>query len=198
MSQVRLIAFCHLQYSILWCTVDNYGLRKGADMRFTWGLAPELFQLKWNEKRKYWTTLCVKQTERHNQGVNKEMSSVFADQERPRIRVQMQGGNEYSCEHCVTWSPNKLWRSTSIFNLWAQYLQSAKPRDILYINRCHFFKNWRKVSKWKDKEIEKASRGKRKSDIIQPCLEQLIKTVTDRSGAAKRLVLCSLPPAALP
>ncbi len=26
--------------------------------------------------------------------------------------------NEYSCAHHVTWSPNKLWRSTSIFNLW--------------------------------------------------------------------------------
>ncbi len=26
--------------------------------------------------------------------------------------------NEYSCAHNVTWSPNKLWRSTSIFNLW--------------------------------------------------------------------------------
>jgi hypothetical protein len=35
----------------------------------------------------------------------------------------MRGGcgvsaNEYSCAHHVTWSPNKLWRSTSIFNLW--------------------------------------------------------------------------------
>ncbi len=26
--------------------------------------------------------------------------------------------NEYSCAHHVTWSQNKLWRSTSIFNLW--------------------------------------------------------------------------------
>jgi hypothetical protein len=26
--------------------------------------------------------------------------------------------NEYSCTHHVTWSHNKLWRSTSIFNLW--------------------------------------------------------------------------------
>ncbi len=26
--------------------------------------------------------------------------------------------NEYSCVHHVTWSPNKLWRSNSIFNLW--------------------------------------------------------------------------------
>ncbi len=26
--------------------------------------------------------------------------------------------NEWSCAHHVTWSPNKLWRSTSIFNLW--------------------------------------------------------------------------------
>ncbi len=26
--------------------------------------------------------------------------------------------NECSCAHHVTWSPNKFWRSTSIFNLW--------------------------------------------------------------------------------
>jgi hypothetical protein len=25
--------------------------------------------------------------------------------------------NEYSCAHHVTWSPNKLWRSTSIFTI---------------------------------------------------------------------------------
>jgi hypothetical protein len=28
--------------------------------------------------------------------------------------------NEYNCAHHVTWSPSKLWRSTSIFNLWGQ------------------------------------------------------------------------------
>ncbi len=28
--------------------------------------------------------------------------------------------NEYSCTHHVTWSPNKLWRSTSILNLCLQ------------------------------------------------------------------------------
>jgi hypothetical protein len=41
------------------------------------------------------------------------------------IRVQMRwegescgfSANEYSCAHHVTWSPNKPWRSTSIFNL---------------------------------------------------------------------------------
>ncbi len=43
------------------------------------------------------------------------------------IRVQMRGeggscgvsANEYSCAHHVTCSPNKLRRSTSIFNLWS-------------------------------------------------------------------------------
>ncbi len=42
------------------------------------------------------------------------------------IRVQMRGeggsyeisANVYSCAHHVTWGPNKLWSSTSIFNLW--------------------------------------------------------------------------------
>jgi hypothetical protein len=44
----------------------------------------------------------------------------------PRISSPNAGGgwgdcgvsaNEYSCAHHVTWSPNKLWRSNSIFNL---------------------------------------------------------------------------------
>ncbi len=33
--------------------------------------------------------------------------------------------NEYSCAHHVTWSPNKLWRSTSIFNLCCQAIPNA-------------------------------------------------------------------------
>ncbi len=52
-------------------------------------------------------------------GGHKEMSSILADLWRPRIWAQMRGGegcgvsaNEYS-----KWSPNKLWRSNSIFNL---------------------------------------------------------------------------------
>ncbi len=47
------------------------------------------------------------------------------------IRVQMRGeegscgvsANDYSCANHVPWSPNKLWRSTSIFNLCC----AAKP-----------------------------------------------------------------------
>jgi hypothetical protein len=52
------------------------------------------------------------------------------------IRVQMrrEGGggscrvsaNDYSCAHHVTWSPNKLWRSTSIFNLWCTSSSSTR------------------------------------------------------------------------
>jgi hypothetical protein len=30
--------------------------------------------------------------------------------------------NEYRCAHHVTWSPSKLWRSTSIFNLFLTVL----------------------------------------------------------------------------
>jgi hypothetical protein len=53
------------------------------------------------------------------------------------IRVQMRGGgggscgvsaDGYSCAHHVTWSPNKLWRSTSIFNLWVQGLVYRRYR----------------------------------------------------------------------
>jgi hypothetical protein len=57
-------------------------------------------------------------------GGYKEMSSVFADQQRPSYTSPNVGGgrvagslsaNEYSCAHHVTWGPNKFWRSTSIF-----------------------------------------------------------------------------------
>ncbi len=51
------------------------------------------------------------------------------------IRVQMRGeggscgvsANEYSCAHHVTWSPNILWRSNSIFNLWLYVSHSPSP-----------------------------------------------------------------------
>jgi hypothetical protein len=53
------------------------------------------------------------------------MSSIFADQEHPPNTSPNAGvggscgvsNNEYSCAHHVTWSPNKLWRSTPMFNL---------------------------------------------------------------------------------
>jgi hypothetical protein len=72
------------------------------------------------------------------------------------IRVQMRGeggscgvsANENSCAHHMTWSPNKLWRSTFIFNLWV----GAEILDELILSvmetflgtngslfaRCHF------------------------------------------------------------
>jgi hypothetical protein len=39
--------------------------------------------------------------------------------------------NENSCAYHVTWSPNKLWRSNSIFNLWGQV--SMYERGVMYI-----------------------------------------------------------------
>ncbi len=39
--------------------------------------------------------------------------------------VGSQSANEYSCAHHVTWSPNKLWRSTSIFNIWYVPMRSV-------------------------------------------------------------------------
>ncbi len=35
-------------------------------------------------------------------------------------------GNEYSYAHHVTWSPNILWRSNFIFNLWADLKVRAR------------------------------------------------------------------------
>jgi hypothetical protein len=69
----------------------------------------------------------------NSQAGDKEMSSVFADQQLPRIRVHMRGdwdggcgcgvsANQYSCAHHVTWGPNK--------NFGDPYLTYA-PRHLL-------------------------------------------------------------------
>ncbi len=39
--------------------------------------------------------------------------------------------NENSCPHHVTWSPNKLWRSNSLFNLWPWLLIKIFPLPLL-------------------------------------------------------------------
>jgi hypothetical protein len=60
-----------------------------------------------------------------DQGVTKRCRLSLLTNSALVIRVQMirVGGscgvsaNEYSCARHVTWSPNELWRSTSIFNL---------------------------------------------------------------------------------
>ncbi len=154
-------------------------------MRFTWGSATWAFPAEMKWKRKYWPTQNVQ---------NKLRGTIRGLTKRCRLSLLTNSVLVYEpkCRGAMSttvniawhpWSPNKLWRFTSIFNLWAQCLQSVKPWDILYKNRCHFFTNWRKVSKWKDGIYKK----------VRSRPEQLIKTVTDRSGAAKRLVL-ALPP----
>jgi hypothetical protein len=68
-----------------------------------------------------------------NQGVTKRCRPSMLTNNALAIRVQMrgQGGicgvsdNEYRCTHHVTCSPNKLWRSTSIFNLWIEPRSAA-------------------------------------------------------------------------
>jgi hypothetical protein len=42
--------------------------------------------------------------------------------------------NEHSCAHHVTWSPNKLWRSVSIFNLCFHPCQFVTPFSLLYLS----------------------------------------------------------------
>jgi hypothetical protein len=67
-------------------------------------------------------------------------SYILADQQRPRISSPNAGGggdcgvsaNEYSCTHHVTWSPNKLWRSNSIVNLWAMKTIRTMKRTYIY------------------------------------------------------------------
>ncbi len=148
MREAQSILPSTIQYSILRFTEDNYGLSKGADLRFIWA-----FPVKMTWQKKYWPTLRAKQTERHNRGVNKEMSSVFVDQYSALVYESKCWGiggacgvsaNEYSCEYHVTWSPNKLWRSTSIFNLWAQCLQFVKPWDIFIDKSLSFLHELKK------------------------------------------------------
>jgi hypothetical protein len=63
----------------------------------------------------------------YSKGVTKRCRLSCLTKSALVIRVQMRGeggscgvsANEYSCAHHVTWSPNKPWRSTSIFNLYA-------------------------------------------------------------------------------
>jgi hypothetical protein len=65
---------------------------------------------------------------RYKQGVTKRCRLSLLTNSTLVIQVYMrrEGGsfgvsaNEYSCANHVTWSPNELWRSTSIFNLWLQ------------------------------------------------------------------------------
>jgi hypothetical protein len=48
----------------------------------------------------------------------------------------MVSANEYSCAHYVTFSPNKLWRSTSIFNLWFEVTLVYRRRQRKICYRC--------------------------------------------------------------
>ncbi len=65
-----------------------------------------------------------------DQGVTKRCRLSLLTNSALVLRVQMRGewgscgvsANEYSCAHHVIWSPNKLWRSTSI-NLWDRPLE---------------------------------------------------------------------------
>ncbi len=69
---------------------------------------------------------------------HKKMSSILADQYCPCIWAQMRGegvlrGLSQWVQLC-TWSPNKLWRSKSIFNLWSIVLLGRGWRG--YRNSC--------------------------------------------------------------
>ncbi len=66
----------------------------------------------------------------------KEMSSILADQYRPRIWAQRGGGGRVAgpkpmSTGVCTWSPYKLWRSNSIFNLWGTYMRNGIPTHYL-------------------------------------------------------------------
>ncbi len=60
--------------------------------------------------------------EGRKQGSYKEMSSILAYQKRPRIWAQMRGGGGVAGSQPISTalhrSPNKLWRSNLIFDLW--------------------------------------------------------------------------------
>ncbi len=141
--------YCEAQRTIMDCV-------KGQ----TWDLPevqpPELFQLKWNEKGSI-DPLCAKQTERHNQGVTK------------RCRLSLLTNSvlvyESKCRGAMSPAVNIAWHGAQInfgdpppYLTYGHNICNLSNHGIYFINRCHFFTNWRKVSKWKDKESEKAGR----------------------------------------
>jgi hypothetical protein len=75
------------------------------------------------------------------QGVTKRCRLSLLTNSALVIRVQMRGeggscgvsANENSWSHHVTWSPNKLWRSTSIFNLWYLLLWEAQEPKVVVL-----------------------------------------------------------------
>ncbi len=81
------------------------------------------------------------------QGVTKRRRLSLLTNSALVIRVQMRGeggifevsANEYSCAHHVTWSPNKLWRSTYIFNLcWRGFVRAKKKTSVGLFNSLWF------------------------------------------------------------
>jgi hypothetical protein len=81
-----------------------------------------------------------------DQGVTKRCRLSLLTNSTLVLRVQMRGeggscgfsANEHSCKHHVTWSPNELWRSTSIFNLWARLfpLGILLKKQLKFGNHC--------------------------------------------------------------
>jgi hypothetical protein len=73
-------------------------------------------------------------------GGHKEMSSILAEQERPRRWVQLRGevaGSQPMCTNAqCTWSQNKLWRSNYIFNL-SLLRNSIVCHKYKYVNKVH-------------------------------------------------------------
>jgi hypothetical protein len=54
--------------------------------------------------------------------------------------------NEYSCVHHVTWSPNKLWISTSLFNIW--WVTKWINLFLMYTDRCWPIFEFLKCLQW--------------------------------------------------
>ncbi len=94
------------------------------------------------EKRKTkieeWKFFVIAEGEGWSQGVKRRCRLSWQTNSALVNRVQMRGGgycgasaNEYICANHVTWSPNKLWRSNYIFNLWLKPIKTAakKVRD---------------------------------------------------------------------
>ncbi len=81
------------------------------------------------------------------QGVKKKCRLSLLTNSALVIRVQMRGeggvagvsANEYSCAYHMTWSPNKLWRSNSIFNLCGSQSISIVTMTTLYVRVVIFY-----------------------------------------------------------
>ncbi len=147
-STVQYSTYCDAQRTIMDCV-------KGQ----TWDLPkvqpPELFQLIWHDKRSIDPHYVQ----------NKPRGTIRGLTKRCRLSLLTNSVLVYEpkCRGALSTAVNIAWHGAQInfgdpppYLTYGHNVCNLSNRGKYLINRCHFFYDWRKVSKWKDKESEKA------------------------------------------